>query len=273
MSPPPPQSPPSPSNPSAESNGAEVRSVDRAIQLLEILADSAGELGVSELGRRLNVHKATASRLLSTLARHGLVEQNPFTSRYRLGVSLVHLAAASSSRMDIVRQVRPVLEDLSERAKEAAGLAVLERGSVIYVDEVAAPWSVGVSWVGRRAPFHCTSSGQVFLAWSRDRLLERALRKPLEGFTPATITDPDALRAELDLVRKRGYAKSVEEIEEGLVAVAAPIHQADGTVVAAMSLSGPAFRLRPQDVPRTGAMVAEAAEAASRRLGHTARRR
>ena len=270
-SPPPAQA--APATHAAESNGTEVRSVDRALQLLEILADSPTELGVSELGRRLNVHKATASRLLVTLARHGLVEQNPFTSRYRLGVSLVHLAAASSARMDIVRQVRPVLEDVSERAKESAGLAILERGTVIFIDEVAAPWSVGVSWVGRRAPFHCTSSGQVLLAWAQDRLVERVLRKPLERFTDLTITEPAALRAELERVRTRGYARSVEEMEKGLVAVAAPVRQADGTVVAAMSLSGPIFRFRPQEVPRTGAVVAEAADQASRRLGFTGRRR
>lgn len=256
-----------------EHSPTEVRSVDRAMRLLEILADSPTELGVSELGRRLDIHKATASRLLATMSGHGVVERNPVNGRYRLGVALMHLAASSSTRMDLVRLVRPVLDDLSVRTKEATALAVMERGAVIYVDEAAGPWSLGVSWVGRRAPLHATSAGQVFLAFGDQRLCDRTLNAPLERFTPNTITDADALREELERVTQRGYTKSVEELEDELVAVAAPVRQGDGKLVAALALSGPAFRFRPRDVPRAGATVVEAANAASRKLGYVAPRR
>jgi DNA-binding IclR family transcriptional regulator len=249
-----------------------LQSVRRAVSALEQIAE-AGELGVSELGRRLGVHKATASRLVATLAERGLLERDPHTEKYRLGFGLIRLAGAAMAGLDLVRTARPVVEDLAEATRETVNLGVHSGDAVVYIDQVTGTRSiVAVSWVGRRTPMHCTSNGKVLLAAMDDAERERQLAGELVRATPKTVTDRDVLRGQLRDVAKRGYAQTLEELEEGLNAVAAPIRQADGRVVAALSVSGPAFRMRPVDLPRIARQTMEAAAAISRRLGYVERR-
>jgi DNA-binding IclR family transcriptional regulator len=249
-----------------------LQSVRRAISALEAISD-AGELGVSELGRRLEVHKATASRLVATLAERGLLERDPLTERYRLGFGLIRLAGAAMAGLDIVRVAHPLLEELAERTLETVNLGVLATDSVVYIDQVTGTRSiVAVSWVGRRTPLHCTSNGKVLLAHMDPSERATAIDGHLEAMTPRTITDPVTLAKQLGEVARRGYAQTVEELEEGLNAVAAPIRQADGEVTAALSVSGPAFRMRPMDLPRIARTVMDSADAISRRLGYVERR-
>jgi DNA-binding IclR family transcriptional regulator len=256
-----------------DQDGGSLRSVTRAVTALELIAE-AGELGVSELGRRLGVHKATASRLAATLALRGLVERDPATDRYRIGYGLVRLAGAATTGLDLVRLARPVLEDLAERTRETVNLGVLSADQLVYVDQVAGTRAiVTVNWVGRRTPLHCTSNGKVLLAFMDDAERDRFLTRPLERLTEHTIVDPDVLRTQLVEVRRRGYAQTMEELEEGLNAVAAPVRRGDGTVTAALSVSGPAFRMHAVDLPRIALATAEAADAISRQLGFVERRR
>ncbi len=253
--------------------GGNLQSVKRALRALELIAE-AGELGVTELGRRLDVHKATASRLVATLAERGIVERDPVTEKYRLGFGLIRLAGAAMAGLDLVRTARPVLEELADRTRETVNLGVLSGDAVVYIDQVTGTRSiVAVSWVGRRTPLHATSNGKVLLAWLDPEELEHLLAGPLERSTPSTITDAATMRAQLGEIRVRGYAQTLEELEEGLNAVAAPIRRADGEVVAALSVSGPAFRMRPVDLPRVGHVTIEGATAISRRLGYMERRR
>jgi DNA-binding IclR family transcriptional regulator len=249
----------------------ELRSVNRALEALEQLAE-AGELGVTELARRLGVHKATASRLAATLARRGLLERDPSSERYRLGFGLVRLAGAAMAGLDLVSAARPELADLAERTRETATLDVVSGDAVVSIDQVTGARSiVAASWVGRRTPLHATATGKVLLAAMDEAELDRLLARPLERATTRTVTDPDALREQLGEVRRRGWAQALGELEEGLDAVAAPVRTADGEVVAALSVSGPAFRMPPVDLPRLGRQAALAAERVSRRLGHRAR--
>lgn len=250
-----------------------VQSVGRALSILELLADGPYELGVTELGRRLGVHKATAYRLVSTLAERGLVERNPATDKYRLGFGMIHLAGAAMARLDMVQQARPILEELAERTRETVNLAVLDGDRVMHIDQIAGTRSVvTVSWVGRRTPYHCTSNGKVLLAFLGEAERERLLAAPLEPLTPNTIVDPEVLRAQLAEARARGYAHTIEELEEGLNAVAAPVRRADGEVVAAVSVAGPAFRMRPSELPRIARMTVDSARAISGRMGYVERR-
>ncbi len=254
-----------------DTNGGGLRSVNRALRSLELIAE-AGELGVTELGRRLGVHKATASRLAATLAERGLLDRDPASDRYRLGFGLIRLAGAAMAGLDLVSSARPTLEDLAERTHETVTLGVLSGDDVVSIDQVTGTRSiVSVSWVGRRTPMHATSTGKVLLAEMDEAERERRLRLPLERATKRTITDPSQMRSQLEEVGRRGYAQTLEELEEGLNAVAAPVRQADGAVVAALSVSGPAFRMRPVDLPRIGRVTIEAAQAISRRLGHVER--
>jgi DNA-binding IclR family transcriptional regulator len=254
-------------------NGAGLQSVRRALRSLELIAE-AGELGVTELGRRLGVHKATASRLAATLAERGLLERDPGTERYRLGFGLIRLAGAAMAGLDLVSSARTTLEDLAERTHETVTIGVVSGDDVVSVDQVTGTRSiVSVSWVGKRTPLHTTSTGKVLLAFMPEEEREHRLSVPLERATKRSITDANALRTQLEEIRRRGYAQTLEELEEGLNAVAAPVRQADGEVVAALSVSGPAFRVRPVDLPRLGRLTIEAADAISRRLGHVERAR
>jgi IclR family transcriptional regulator, acetate operon repressor len=254
-------------------DGSAVRSVSRAVSILELLADE-GELGVTELGRRLGVHKATASRLVSTLGDHGLVERNPATEKVRLGLGLMYLAGAAVAGVDLVQHARPILEELAERTQETVTLGVLDRDQVVYVDQVAGSRAiVAVNWVGRRTPLHASASGKVLLAGLAGADRERLLSGSFEPRTDRTILDRDVLRRQLTEVLAKGFAQTIEELEEGLNAVAAPVRRGDGEIVAALSVSGPAFRLPPIEVPRVALMTRDAAEAISRRLGFSERRR
>lgn len=252
-------------------SGGNLQSVRRALRALELISEH-GELGVTELGRKLDVHKATASRLIATLAERGFVERDPISEKYRLGFGLISLAGAAVGGNDLVRAARPILDDLAERTHETVNLGVLSGESVVYIDQVTGTRSiVSVSWVGQRTPLHCTSNGKVLLAYATDAERERMLSMPLTRLTPRTITDLRKLRAQLAEVRARGYAQTLEELEEGLNAVAAPVRGMSGDVIAALSVSGPAFRMRAVDLPRFGKLTAEAALAVSRRLGYVDR--
>jgi DNA-binding IclR family transcriptional regulator len=256
-------------------NGDEggLRSVNRAIRALEVIAEN-GELGVTELGRHLGVHKATASRLAATLADHGLLDRDVVGGRYRLGFGILRLAAAAVADVDLMMLGRPVEEELAEETRETVNLGVRSGDGVVYVDQVNGARSiVSVSWVGRRTPFHCTASGKVLLAWMPDADRDELLDHPLERTTEKTETGPAALRAQLVEVKRRGWAQTVGELEEGLNAVAAPVFRGDGLVLAALSVSGPSFRLRALDLARVAKATVDAAAGISRRLGFREDRR
>lgn len=252
---------------------ATVQSVSRAVWILELVADHPGQLGVTELGRRLGVHKATAFRLVSTLAEGGLLERDPATDKYRPGFGLVRLASTALAGLDLIRQARPVLERLAEHTQETVNLAVLEGREVMNIDQVAGSHAVvNVNWVGKRTPLHCTSNGKVLLAYLPKRERERALARPLARRTPRTIVDPEVLRTQLHQARARGYSSTVEELEVGLNAVAAPVREPSGDVVAAVSVAGPAYRLTPARIPEIAQAVVASAAEISRRMGHAERR-
>src|SRR6266498_3380579 len=231
-----------------------VQSVTRAVRALELIAEE-GELGVTDLGRGLGVHKATASRLAATLAAGGLIERDPVTDRYRLGLGLIRLVGAAMASIDLVRTAHPVLEELADRTHETVNIGVLSGGGVVYVDQVSSAHLVATTnWVGRRTPLHGSSSGKVFLAHMPEPERQRILGRPLEE------------------VRVCGYATIQDELEEGLNAVAAPVWRSGGDLVAALSVSGPSFRVRSIDLPRLGRLTVDAADAVSWRLGHAGRR-
>jgi DNA-binding IclR family transcriptional regulator len=241
----------------------------RVAHALELMGAEPGGLGVREMARRLEVHPSTASRLLASLALTGLLERDD-AGLYRLGARFVGLAAGAVMRLPVVSQARPELEALAALASETVNLAVLDGTHVIYVDQVMPAQSVVMaSWVGRRSPAHASSSGKVLLAFGEARVRERVLRERLEILTPRTVADPRRLRRVLDETRRRGYVVSDGELEAGLVTIAAPV-LVDGSAVAAVSLSGPVFRLPASDRPRLARFLVDAATAAGRRMaGHT----
>lgn len=247
-------------------------SVDRVAVTLELLAAAPDGLSVTDVARELGVHKATASRLLATLARRNLVERDAASLRYRVGTALVSMAGSAVIRLPVISQARPELEQLTARTSETSNLAVLDRFHVVYIDQVTPVETVVMaSWVGRRSPAHASSSGKVLLAFGDDKQIEGVLARPLESLTPKTVTDPARLRSVLEQTRDRGYARSTGELEDGLVTIAAPVI-VGGKAVAAVSCSGPTFRIPPREQPSLTRLVVDAAAAIGHRIaGRTTR--
>lgn len=245
-----------------------VQSVDRAVRVLEILARE-GEAGTTEIARELKVHNSTASRLIAALVGHDLVEQPGPRSKYRLGVGMLRLAGATASRLDLTTQAQPVCDALAAELDETTNVAILSGDVAVNVCQAQGSTHVATqNWIGQRTVLHATSSGKVLLAYLCDDELDHMLNGRLDKFTPRTLSSTKQLRQELRCIRDRGWAYAIEEYEEGLNAVAAPIRAHDGTVVAAISASGPAYRLSEKRIPHACEAVSRAGAEVSRRLGY-----
>jgi DNA-binding IclR family transcriptional regulator len=252
---------------SNEQPAVQVQSVDRALAILDLLA-RRGEAGVTEIAAELDVHKSTAFRLVGALENRQLVEQVSDRGKYRLGFGIVRLAGATTATLDLPREGQPVCERLAEELDETVNLAILDTGAATNITQSYGSAAVTTrNWIGQRTPLHATSSGKILLAWAEEKVLEEAL-DTLERFTPSTITSRSKLLAELKLTRERGWASTNEELEIGLNAVAAPIRGAEGTVVAAVSVSGPAYRLTVDSFESVTKKLRAGADEISSRIGY-----
>jgi DNA-binding IclR family transcriptional regulator len=245
-----------------------VQSVDRAINVLEILA-GRGEVGVTEIAAELGVHKSTAFRLVAALESHDLVDQLADRGKYRLGFGIVRLACAAVAQLDLAKESRRTSEELAADLGETVNVAILDSDRAVNVSQVRGTAAIShYNWVGQGTPLHATSSGKVLLAYAGEQVREALLARALERYTAATITDPGQLGTELAEIRTRGWAATEGEYEIGLNAVAAPVRDASGDVVAAISVSGPSFRLTAEAFGRIAPRVVSAADALSKRLGY-----
>ncbi|MDQ1732405.1 MAG: hypothetical protein QOK10_2564 [Pseudonocardiales bacterium] len=252
----------------ADSSGG-VQSVDRAVSVLEILA-RRGSAGVSEVAADIGVHKSTAFRLLNALEDRGLVEQVTGRGKYQLGFGILRLASAIPGRLDLVRQGRPVLDELASAFGETVNLAVIRSHYAVNLDQARGPAAVAAqNWTGQLTPLHATSSGKVLLAHqspaARKELLDAA---GLAKFTAHTVTTRKALDSQLEQVLSDGYATTFEEYEDGLSAVAAPVRDHTGEVVAAVSVSGPVYRLDRKRITELVEDLKAGVNRISDRMGH-----
>jgi IclR family KDG regulon transcriptional repressor len=221
-----------------------IQTVANALRMLEVF-HTESEMGVSDLARRLKLHKNNAFRLLATLELAGYIRQNPETELYGLGPRCLELGQAYSRSQNLVEQARPFLEKLSASAGETAHLGRLVDSDVIHLDGVLPDQLVLTGLrVGSRLPSHCTALGKVLLAGSPSTLDDRAL----DSFTASTIVDRMKLIDELRSIEMRGYAVDLEEYATGLCCVAAPVRDAASTVIAAFSISAPSFRLSESEI-------------------------
>jgi IclR family KDG regulon transcriptional repressor len=247
-----------------------LNSVRNALRLLCAFTPSEPELGVSELARRLGIGKSTVHRLLGTLKDEGFVEQNTVTGRYALGLRLLDLGAQAAGRLDLHESASPYVEDLRNRTGETVQIAVLDNHEVVYVERRESPRRLRLfGQIGRRNAAHCTSTGKLLLAFlSPSELDQRLGDRPLEAKTPYTITDPAALRQEFAKIRGRGYSTNVNESEIGIASIAAPIRDATGAVIAAISVAGPLSRFEGPPARTFIAATTEAGRGISERLGY-----
>jgi IclR family transcriptional regulator, acetate operon repressor len=244
-----------------------VHSVNRAISILQILA-RRGPTTLTEIATELRIHKSTIFRLLSTLEARGLVDQNNHRGHYQLGYGVVQLAAGATRKLDLSLVSRRICEALAEEVGESVDIDIIDDNAVLSIDQVIGAAAMATTnWVGRRTPLHATSSGKVFLAHMSPDQRAAYLTGKLERFTENTITSRRRLEEQLEAVRDHGYGFTLEEYEIGLVAVAAPIRDLDGQIVAAVSVSGPNFRLNPDTIPEVAERIIDAAAEISQRLG------
>lgn len=250
-----------------------VQSIERAIAIMRCFTESNPELGVTEIGHRLGLHKSTVSRILGTLQHNGLVNQNQSTGKYRLGVGLISLAGVALGQVDVRSVAYNLMDELSLETSENVAILVLDGAECVNVYHQASPRSVRYAdWIGRRFPLHCTASGKVLLADLSADERSRLFTFPLPSYTEFTITDAAGLEAEIERVRVSGHACAIEEYELGFSAVAVPICNHSGRVVAALSLSGPSSRLSPGELSTMVTPLSQTAATVSAKLGFAATR-
>jgi DNA-binding IclR family transcriptional regulator len=247
-----------------ESESGVVSSVERALRLLEALAE--GPVGATDLAHRIGTSKATAFRLARTLQGSGYVVQLP-DARYRLGPRCLTLATWAFNDIDLRGELRWAQEELNERTGETTLLAVASGRDAVCIDAIPSRHSVmSVATVGAIWPLHASSPGLAMLAEDAD-LLERYLSEPLSRHTDNTITDPAVLRATLEDVRARGYAVNTAYWRDDVCAVGAVVHDATGHAVAGLAVVLPQFRLHETGVEELGSIVLDVTRRASERLG------
>ncbi len=245
------------------------QAVDRAAQLLIEVVHGPGPVTFTELTSASGLAKSTTSRLLMALERSGLVQRDS-KGGFRPGEVFVSYAWRSGAESGLIPVAQPFLDRLGDATGETINLGVESRGMVEQIAQVDSTYMIGgTNWVGLSVPLHCAALGKVLLAYGAAELPPGRLSRR----TGHTITSREALAAELTDVRRRGYAVTNEELEPGLVAVAAPVHRDDATVVAALSVSGPASRLTKARIPEMAARCRTEANALSVVLGYQPGRR
>jgi IclR family KDG regulon transcriptional repressor len=247
-----------------------IRSVAHAFKVLDYLESCGDEAGVTEVGKALGVHKSTASRLLATMESRGYVSRNDVTGKYSLGMRIVELAKTKLDQLDLRTHARPFLEELVRETEETAHLAIMEQGTIVYIDKVDTPHTLIMrSKIGYRISAHCTALGKAILATLSDAKTDVILQNEgMPRFTPNTITDPLALKEHLRRVKSQGFAIDDEEHEEGIRCAAAAIRDHTGSVAGAISVSGPTVRISRQRVEEIGVLVRDVCRKLSNSLGY-----
>ncbi|MDK2821378.1 MAG: hypothetical protein PWP31_1343 [Clostridia bacterium] len=224
-----------------------VHAVERALDIMDALAQAGVPMAITELAERVNLNVSTVHRLLSTLMTKNYIEQEPDTSRYKLGLKLFAMGKTALYAKDLQTIGHPFLEKLVNRCNETANLAILDGRDVVYIGQVESNNMVIVRMfakVGSRGPAHATGSGKMLLSSLSDDELDKLFANvKLEKYTSETIDDVEILKKELKRIRKQGYAIDLGERDEGVRCVSAPIRNHEGKVVAAISVSGPHTRV------------------------------
>jgi DNA-binding IclR family transcriptional regulator len=253
-------------------SSSRLSSVANSIRLLKAFTDDEYELGVSSLAKRLGLAKSTVHRLASTLIKDDMLEQDKETGKYRLGLALFELGARVRRKMNVFNEAQFALKDLVEKTGETAHLTVLDHASVLFLYKVESRQAIRMkSVLGARVPAHGSADGKALLAYQSSEMIESIAAGGLAALTAKTILDVGQLMADLAQVRARGYALDDEENEIGLRAIAAPIRDHTGEVVAAISVAGPIQRMTKKVVLSHAPKVVAAADAISVRLGHSPR--
>lgn len=247
-----------------------VQSLDRAIDILELLASDENGRSVGAVAAELGLHKSTASRLIRSLAERGYVEVDRATGLYRVGLGLVELAGSYLGHLELRVEARPAMYDLAERCGHTVFLAVLQDCEVVYIDKTEFFGSLRrYSIIGARAPVYSTSLGKALLMYLGSDELDHVLdRLDYRGNTTNTLRSREALKADLERSRRRGFTLDLEENEDNVRCVGAAVRDYRGYPAAALSISGQSERLPDERLEELGQMVRGTAERISRSIGY-----
>ena len=247
-----------------------VKSLDKALKILELVAKNNEPLGVTEISRETDLNKSTVYRILATLEYRGYISQNTHNEKYTTGIKLFEIGSQVIGDLDLREVVKPYLKELMGLTGETVHLGILDDGEVIYIEKVESPKTIRMySKVGKRIYAHSTSLGKVLLAYSgEDKIDEIISRKGLPRQASNTITDPDNLKVHLEKVREQGYAVDDEENEEGIRCIAGPVFDHRGKIAAAFSISGPAIRITRAKVEEFSSLVKDYSIKMSKAMGY-----
>jgi DNA-binding IclR family transcriptional regulator len=248
---------------------ARLSSVANSIRLLSSFSGQENELGITVLASRLKLAKSTVHRLAATLTAARFLEQNADTGKYRLGLALFELGALVRARMDVADAARQKLRELLEVTGETVQLGIIDHHSVLYIYEMESRRAIRMAAaVGARAPLHCTAVGKVLLASQPQDYVAQVLDLGLKPYTPKTIVQREELLETLAEVAQRDYATDDEESETGLRAIASPVRNHTGAVIAAVGLAAPVQRMNKRVMQTCVPNVIATASAVSARLGY-----
>ena len=247
-----------------------IKVLDKTFSILDILLQHGSTMHMTEIAEKLGFYPSTIHRILDTLKYWGYVEQNPNTQKYQLGLKLLELGMARYHQMDLVKEATPCLKKLAKQCNETVHLGVLEEGEVMYLAKEESSQTIRmISYVGKRAPLHCTALGKVLLTYLSSEERKKILgEKVLPRLTENTITDKRELEKELSKVREQGFALDREENEKDVRCIAAPIRNYHGKVIAAISISSPIFRIDKNTQNNQKEALIEISKKISKRLGY-----
>lgn len=253
---------------SADDRGATVQALDRGLMLMGALAKE-GAVTLTELVLRIGMPPSSAHRLLVTLQKHGIVEFDEATQTWAIGVEAFRIGSAFVHRTNLVEAGREVLRHLMEETGETANLAIAEDGFVVFVSQVESHHPIRAFFLpGARGHLHASGIGKALLAEKSRRDVKQILQRTgLPEFTPKTITSPDALFADLEITRNRGWSFDDEERHSGMRCVAAPIFNSYGEAIAGISVSGPTVRFPDDAVAEIAPRVRRAAAELTKLVG------
>lgn len=247
-----------------------VQTLDRSLDVLEVLAQAEEALGVTEIGNRISLHKSTVHRILHTLCHRGYVERVRDNERYQLGIKIVELGIRFFNDLEIRKVASPVLNDLAKLINEVVHLVLPNEGEVVYIDKAESSHVVSMhSKVGRRAPMHCTAVGKALLSTLPEEEVRHILEiKGMNRYTPNTIVEPDALMVYLREIKVSKISVEIEENEIGIICLGTPVFDYSGRAIGAISVSGPAERIKEKGIERIGQEMKKSGEEISAHMGY-----
>jgi DNA-binding IclR family transcriptional regulator len=244
--------------------------VERALAMLESVAQEAEGLSNAEISRKLQIPKSSASYILRTLEKQGYLSRNPETGKYRVGLKVLSLSRGALSGIDVREVALPIMRHLMQKTNLTCHLAILDGPVAVYIEKVEPEGFIKMdTWVGRRMPVHATSVGKALVAHiPRERLEKMLAERGMEKRTPKTMTTLPRLLKDLEKVREQGYAVDDEENNLGARCLGAPVFNQTGTIEASVGLSGTINQVNSQTMPRIVEHLKDAARHLSMQLGY-----